>query len=333
MASTKIIAEYIWIDGVKGELRSKCKTIEIYTSMPSLDQIPIWHFDGSYGEESSDAIFLHPVKLCYNPFFRKPNILVLCECRDYLNNAIQSNFRNELYCRINTNDNIGKDWWWSIEQEYILLDMYGKPLDWYEGMQRNQSLYYCGVGANTILGRNIANKHYLYCIYAGISISSINSGPTPSLWKYNIGICKGIDIADQLWISRYILQRVCEEEGCILSFDQTPIDGWKGANMCVNISNHAMRLEGMRTEIGRTETGRTEPGRTEIGRLLHKLGDSHRNFMNLCGQPVRDFTSKVGNRNASIYIPRTTHENGYGYISDLRPGADADPYKILKFYI
>ena len=32
----------------------------------------------------------------------------------------------------------------------------------------------------------------------------------PAQWEYQVGPCVGVDGADQLWMSRYILLRVCE---------------------------------------------------------------------------------------------------------------------------
>jgi glutamine synthetase len=45
-----------------------------------------------------------------------------------------------------------------------------------------------------------------------------------------VGPCEGISGADQLWISRYILKRVGEQFGVIVSFDPKPIPGdWNGS--------------------------------------------------------------------------------------------------------
>jgi glutamine synthetase len=35
----------------------------------------------------------------------------------------------------------------------------------------------------------------------------------PGQWEYQVGPCEGIDAGDQMWVSRYILQRVCEAFG------------------------------------------------------------------------------------------------------------------------
>ena len=42
-----------------------------------------------------------------------------------------------------------------------------------------QGPYYCGVGADKALGRDIVDSHYKACLYAGINISGINGEVMP----------------------------------------------------------------------------------------------------------------------------------------------------------
>ena len=64
--------------------------------------------------------------------------------------------------------------------------------------------YYCGVGANRVSGRNLVEAHYRACLYAGINIAGTNAEVMPSQWEYQVGTCEGVEVADQLWISRYL---------------------------------------------------------------------------------------------------------------------------------
>ena len=46
----------------------------------------------------------------------------------------------------------------------------------------------------------------------------------PSQWEYQIGPTEGIAAGDQLWVSRYILQRIAEEYRIQVSLDPKPIE-------------------------------------------------------------------------------------------------------------
>ena len=45
-----------------------------------------------------------------------------------------------------------------------------------------------------------------------------------------IGPCTGIQSGDHCWVARYIMHRVCEDYGVVVSFDPKPIPGdWNGS--------------------------------------------------------------------------------------------------------
>ena len=56
-----------------------------------------------------------------------------------------------------------------------------------------------------------SNRKDRACLFAGLQISGTNAEVMPGQWEYQVGPCVGIDAGDQLWMSRYILQRVCED--------------------------------------------------------------------------------------------------------------------------
>ena len=47
-------------------------------------------------------------------------------------------------------------------------------------------------------------------LYSGLKIAGINAEVAPGQWEYQVGIAKGIEIGDHMWLARYILGRVGE---------------------------------------------------------------------------------------------------------------------------
>ena len=67
----------------------------------------------------------------------------------------------------------------------------------------------------------------------------------PGQWEYQVGPCVGIASGDEMWMSRYLMIRVCEDFGVCVSFDPKPMPGdWNGAGCHTNYSTKAMREEG-----------------------------------------------------------------------------------------
>ncbi len=44
------------------------------------------------------------------------------------------------------------------------------------------------------------------CLYAGVKIGGLNSEVMPSQQEFQIGICEGLEAADDLWVARYYQQ-------------------------------------------------------------------------------------------------------------------------------
>lgn len=339
----RILAEYIWIDS-NNDLRSKTKTINIPSGKKKKNQevlslLPEWNFDGSStGQASTEKsdIILKPRAVFKDPFrldehkldnyFLCDNILVLCDCYDSEDKPIKSNHRYEAATIFDNQNVINEKPWYGLEQEYVLINRKNnKILGWPEtGWPEKQGKYYCSVGSDRAFGRPIVDEHYNKCIIAGLSISGINAEVLPGQWEFQIGPVEGIGAADQLWIARYILIRVCEKYDVIASFDPKPIkeSEWNGSGCHCNFSTLQIR---------------NDSGLELILQAIEKLKQKHLEHLNVYGDnslrltgkcetsSYDNFTYGISDRSASVRIPK----NGT-YFEDRRPASSCDPYLVTS---
>ncbi|KAL0877351.1 hypothetical protein Bca101_027056 [Brassica carinata] len=326
----KIIAEYIWVGGSGMDMRSKARTLPGPVTDPS--KLPKWNYDGSStgqapGEDSE--VILYPQAIFKDPFRRGNNILVMCDTYTPAGEPIPTNKRHAAAQIFSNPDVVAEVPWYGIEQEYTLLQKDVKwPIGWpIGGFPGPQGPYYCSVGADKSFGRDIVDAHYKACLYAGINISGINGEVMPGQWEFQVGPSVGISAADEVWIARYILERITEIAGVVVSFDPKPIPGdWNGAGAHTNYSTKSMREEG---------------GYEIIKKAIDKLGLRHKEHISAYGEgnerrltghhetaDINTFKWGVANRGASIRVGRDTEKEGKGYFEDRRPASNMDPYVV-----
>ena len=330
----KVMAEYIWIDGYEptANLRSKTKILD--NAVSSVSDLPSWGFDGSstlQAEGIDSDCMLKPVWFCKDPLRGGDNVLVMNEVCNPDGSPHKSNTRAplvELAEKFKDHDP-----WFGIEQEYTLMD--GKqPLGWPdEGYpERPQGPYYCSVGSEDVAGRDIVEDHMHACLDAGIEISGINAEVMLGQWEYQVGPVGALEAGDQLWVARWLLERIGEDYGVRVELHPKPIKGdWNGSGAHINYSTVAMR----------------EPGGLKvIEEACEKLGqniDKHiavygaDNDQRLTGLhetcSISEFRYGVSDRGASIRIPMGTQNDGCGYLEDRRPASNVDPYKACAALI
>ncbi|KAL4303394.1 hypothetical protein GQ457_10G018680 [Hibiscus cannabinus] len=330
--TTKIIVEYIWIGGSGMDLRSKSRTLPGPVTDPS--ELPLWNYDGSSTDQApgnDSEVILRPQAIFKDPFRRGNNLLAMCDCYTPAGDPIPTNKRFNAAKVFKHPDVVAEEPWFGIEQEYTLLQKQVKwPLDWpVGGFPGPQGPYYCGVGADKSFGREIVDAHYKACLYAGISVSGINGEVMPAQWEFQVGPVTGITAGDQLWVARYILERITETAGVVLSFDPKPIPGdWNGAGAHSNYSTKSMRSDG---------------GIHVIKKAIEKLGLRHKQHIAAYGEgnerrltgrhetaDISKFSWGVANRGASIRVGRDTEKDGKGYFEDRRPASNMDPYVVTS---
>jgi len=332
----KILAEYVWVDA-KGECRSKPRTLPSARTK-TIDTLPRWNFDGSStGQAPGDdsEVILRPCRIFRDPFRPRgdgeENILVMCDCYTPAGDAIPSNSRAIAAASFEGMDD--EEVWFGLEQEFTLFNLDQRtPLGWPKNgvPNRPQGPYYCSAGPENCFGRAVTDALYRASLYAGLEISGTNGEVMPGQQEYQIGPCVGIDAGDQLQMSRYILQRVCEEFQVYCTLHPKPIveGDWNGAGMHCNVSTKTMREPG---------------GLDSIKTAIYKLGAKHAEHIAIYGEgnelrltgdfetaSMDKFTYGVANRGASIRIGRDTEADGCGYFEDRRPSSNADPYLVTE---
>ena len=320
-------AEYIWIDGTEPTplLRSKTKIV------PKGEAPPIWGFDGSSTNQApgkaSDCV-LRPVFVCPDPLRGGDHKLVLAEVLLTDMSPHPSNTRAEAALVAAQYED--QEPLFGIEQEYTLFKG-TRPLGFPEsGYPGPQGPYYCGVGADDVYGRPMVEAHLEACLAAGLSISGINAEVMPGQWEFQVGPLPPLDVADQLWVARWLLNRVGEDFGISATLDPKPARGdWNGAGAHTNFSTKATR-ESYDAVITACEALGSNADQHVAN---YGVGIENR----LTGQhetaPYNEFSYGVSDRGASVRIPWQVEKDGKGYIEDRRPNANSDPYVVTRLIV
>lgn len=322
------VAEYVWIDG-HGKLRSKTRTLRTSGRHLSCEEIPIWNYDGSstfqLSSDENTEIILKPCRAYTNPLRDIPktnNIIVLCDTYDINNKDIPTNTRYN--ANLIFDKGADKEPWFGLEQEYYMVPHFG---------QKNTSInlpedkHYCGIGLDNTQ-RQIAEQHLTACIRAGITISGLNAEVSESQWEFQIGPCEGIKAGDDLYIARYLLERIAEKYNYNIEYNPKPYSDKSGSGCHVNFS---------------TAETRDENGLVIINTYIERLINEHYNHMQNFGEnnehrltgrhetsDYNIFTWGIGTRNTSVRIGNQTYNEKRGYFEDRRPGANIDPYIVTS---
>ncbi len=346
----KILLEYIWLDATSN-FRSKTKILsESDININDITTLPKWNYDGSSTGQAigtDSEIFLIPQVIFRDPFRQNMNssntYLVWCEMVDKNSVPLENSTRHLAVKVFDSHTDVEP--WFGIEQEYFIIDPKTKyPLgfnfsnDHVLQEPEAQGKYYCSVGSQCALGREIPEKHMEFCLYAGVDICGINAEVAPGQWEYQIGPCVGIDGGDHLWISRYILNRLAESYGYDISYHPKPIGkligigaDWNGSGCHTNFSTKLMREAN---------------GIEHIYKALNRLSKNHQTHMKYYGSDntmrmsgkhetssFDTFTFGRANRGASVRIPNVVLNESKGYFEDRRPAANADPYLVTSLIL
>jgi glutamine synthetase len=326
---TKYKLEYIWLDGYTPVPNLRGKTqIKAYENFPTLDQLPLWGFDGSstmQAEGHSSDCVLKPVAV-YPDGARTNGVLVMCEVM--MPDGVTPHASNK---RATILDDPGA--WFGFEQEYFFYKD-GRPLGFpTSGYPAPQGPYYTGVGYSNVgaVAREIVEKHLDLCLYAGINHEGINAEVAKGQWEFQIFGKGSRKAADEMWMARYLMQRLTESYGIDIEFHCKPLGDtdWNGSGMHANFSTEYMRTVGGKAYF--------EALMAEFEKNLmdHIAVYGPDNDKRLTGKhetaPWNKFSYGIADRGASIRVPHSFIKNDYkGYLEDRRPNSQGDPYQIAS---
>ncbi len=321
--------EYIWLDGYKPVPNLRGKTqIKEFERFPTLDELPLWGFDGSstlQAEGHSSDCVLKPVAV-YPDSTRLNGALVMCEVM-----MPDGETPHPTNARATILDDEGA--WFGFEQEYFFYQD-GRPLGFPEhGFPAPQGPYYTGVGYKNVgdVARQIVEEHLDICLDAGINHEGINAEVAKGQWEFQVFGKGSKRAADEMWIARYILQRLGEKYGVDVEYHCKPLGDtdWNGSGMHANFSTTHLREKGGKDYFLALMSA------FEKNRADHIEVYGPDNHLRLTGKhetaSIHSFSWGVADRGASIRVPHSFVKNDWrGYMEDRRPNSQGCPYQIAS---
>jgi glutamine synthetase len=223
--------------------------------------------------------------------------------------------------------------WFGFEQEYFLYKD-GRPLGFpAEGYPAPQGPYYTGVGYKNVgsVARQIVEEHLDLCLASGINHEGINAEVAKGQWEFQIFGKGSKKAADEMWMARYLLQRLTEKYGVDVEYHCKPLGDtdWNGSGMHANFSTTYLR------EVGGKAYFEALMAEFEKNRDDHIAVYGPDNHMRLTGKhetaAIHEFSYGVADRGASIRVPHSFVRNEFrGYLEDRRPNSQGDPYQIAS---
>ena len=328
----KVIVEYIWIGGSE-ELRSKTKVLSVdedeYNDILNI-KLPDWNYDGSSTKQSfgtDTEIIIKPQKVCICPFRRNSNNLIVM-CDTYTSDGKPHSTNTRFNAKQIFDQLLEEKPWFGIEQEFFFFDSKTDlPIGFNGEVKTNpfeQGQYYCAIGAKNTFGRHIMEEALDNMLYAGLGITGINEEVAlGSQWEYQV-FAEGIDASDQMWLSRYILERTAEKYNVWINYHPKPLPDVNGSGCHINVSTKTIRESNELDEIIKA-INKLEPKHMEHMAVYGKY-----NEMRMSGHhetsSYNKFSYGIGTRHTSVRIGNDIKHGKNKYFEDRRPSSCVDAY-------
>eukprot|EP00884_Botryococcus_braunii_P005620 jgi/Botrbrau1/15059/Bobra.118_2s0007.1 len=341
----RCVATYVWIGEDSGnDIRSLRRVLSYKPN--GISDVPVAVCDGTYLSAPSglpSVLVLHPASLYDNPHSPERDVVVLCqpvwmhiptaEDKGQIH-SMAANRRDTCESIMRRASDHEPEF--VVVQEYSLRDARtNQPLGGAHLETPKTGKSYCAVGSRFVAGRSFSDKHMDFCLAAKLQVGGNYPLSCQGQFAYLLGPCQGIELADQLIISRWLLQQLSEEFGVIVDMNQNPCPGrWQPTGAFLRY---------------RTTQTSGPQGLAEIHRHMRCLKMNHHTMQNFYRGFSKDndnlqtaastagnaagFTWGIENRGASVRIPLHVHCQGGGYYEDRRPASDVEPYLATSILV
>ncbi|KAF8064677.1 hypothetical protein HT031_003479 [Scenedesmus sp. PABB004] len=356
----KVFAEFIWLGSTGADLKSR--TVVLDAAPSSVEELPLAEIDGAaLGQEG--VIYLQPKRIFADPMRGGSHILVLCEVfqpalpclapaesADPWDSMLPHTSNHRAACEQVMQAAARQAPVFTAHQEYCLAatDSCASDGGHYMGTVPIKGATGTSDKATARLGREVAELHMAACLAAGVA----HGGAVPASGgghAYKVGPCLGLDLADQLSVSRYLLHRVADWSRAAVSYEAPHGGGGGGGPKCaVALSTAASRdplsgLSAVQAMMERLHAApppyhddQAGPGRAGSGGSgsWHSASDA---FMASDGASggasplhcggARGGGGSTGPRpGGGVLVPTSTLLNRCGPILDRRAPGGCDPY-------
>ena len=299
------VLEYICIDG-DNKFRSKT----IFTEKP-IEEVECIVTDSMMIENSivsNGDIVLVPLKCVKNPLIRDDmHWLVFCEYK-YPNETNHKNNKRVTLERVTEDyDDIRL----AITQQFVLFKD-DQPLGWSKDVDLIKN--YSAKLDYSKFSQDIIDELTDAFIYVGIHISSFNMERMVGKWSLSLCEQPLLEACDELYLVRYLIQRICYKHDIIPCFISNPYKNSQIYTRCFfSLSTPKMREENSLEEIVKA-----------CEKLQLKHLEQHKLF---CKFNTRKFT--YGQNNSQYDVNIVLYDDKSGYIQDKRCAGDCNPYNVL----